>query len=187
MADPNFASIGDRLVSSGENQKAAGERLTLFSVELKRCSEVFNEEGTLANAIVATETGLRETRNFLSPVSSAFSFVAEIFDSIKIPKITFKKKTVRILGIKLRFIKSISIGSKRPFRSIAERLFLMSEEINNIRQSIRTIANAMNEVRGQFSTIKEKLSNGSVESNIAGKMLITSGTQMIDAGNTIRN
>lgn len=185
MATPNFASVGISLVSSGESQKLAGEKLTLFAVELSQCSEVFNEGGTLSTAMVATEEGLRATRNFLSPVASALSFVAEKFDLIKVPTISFKRKTVRIFDIKFRFVKGISIGSKKPFRRIADKLFSMSEEINNIRRSIRTIANAIGEVRGEFSTIKVKLSNGSVEANTAGKMLITSGVQMIDAGNRI--
>lgn len=185
MANPNFASVGNSLVSSGESQKSAGERLILFAVELKQCSEVFDEEGTLPNAITATEEGLVATRNFLLPVASAFNFIAEKFDSIKVPTISFKKKTVRILGVKLKFIKCISLGSKKPFRRVADKLFSMSEDIKNIRRSIRTIANAMSEVRGEFSTIKEKLSNGSIDANNAGKMLITSGVQMINAGSVI--
>lgn len=185
MPPPNFVPIGNSLVSSGEAQKASGEKLILFALELRQCSEVFNEDGTLSNSIVATEGGLRATRNVLSPIADALSFIAEKFDSIKIPKISFKKKTVRIFDVKFKFIKSISISSKKPFRRISEKLFSMSEEITNIRQSIRTIANAMSEVRGEFGTIKDKLSTGSVEANIAGKMLITSGVETINAGNLI--
>lgn len=180
---PDFKAVGTELITVGTKQKAIGKNLKAAAIRVATLAEVFNANGKLSGGLATVRSSVTTLRNYLGPVATALNFIANTLNGISIPTVSPRTTSINIPGIgNITVVTGVSVGRTEPFTGIGTRVNAILTNVNNARDTLAEIAEAVREFRGEFPTIKQELSGTANTLNQGGTEMETAGGSMITAG-----
>jgi len=179
----NPAVLGDEMIVAGQKQKSTGAKLAKAAGQLREFSKVLKAGEQLDTSLGSIRTGVRSTRTLLGPVVTALQFIVNALNGVRIPTITPQTRSINfpVIG-RVRFVTGITIGSTRPFTSMATRVNTVRANIANIRAALNAIANGLRDVRNELPQIRSNVLNTANEMDRGATDLIAAGDAMEVAG-----
>jgi len=182
----NPAVLGDEMIVAGQKQKSTGAKLTKAAGQLREFAKVLRAGEQLDTSLGSIRTGVRSTRTLLGPVVTALQFIVNALNGVRIPTITPQTRRIGfpVIG-RVRFVTGITIGSTRPFTSVATRVNTVRGNIANIRAALNAIANGLRDVRNELPQIRSNVLNTANEMDRGATDLIAAGDAIEVAGTAL--
>lgn len=180
---PDLQQFGNKMIIAGKKQVETGTKLKSYSDKTKHVGETLLRDRTIDQSIDSVETGTRSVRAIIYPIANVLHNISDMFNAVTVPTIDFTRKTIEIpiLGSQ-KFITGITLGSTKPFRSIATALENAADDLDKIRAALLTIADAMNMFQAQLPAISNNIITSAQDMKQAGSDMTDSGNAMIESG-----
>ena len=179
-------ALGNTMIDAGKNQIVTGGKLQDGAVALRGFGDNFKRGEMFPTSIDSVRDGVKLIRNLLSPVVSAFQFIENALNSVRVPTISVAMMSINfpVIG-RVRFVIGIIVGSTWPFTGIAARLELVRNDVANIRAALKTMADDLLVLRRDMPTMRTNLTNTADDMDSSGAAMIASGKAMQKAGRAL--
>lgn len=170
--------LGPSLVKAGQRMKNAAPKLKNAAGAVRRTAEFLHPASPLVQGVQSVMNGLNAIRLLLQYPTDAFDAIAGFLDDIKVP--TIERQTGVIMGITV--VTTLTVGSRRPFRSVAEECRKVSQRIFEIRVAMLTITTSWQTLVDRTPEIRNAVLEAADGMEAASGDLDQTGDALIEAG-----
>jgi hypothetical protein len=178
--------VGTQITNVGKKLESTGDKLSTTSQKLALVSNALANNGQLATSLVSIKNGASEVRGYLAPVSTGLAFIVTRLNAITVPTISFNTRTLDIATIKFTFVSGITVGSSKPFATMATKVQVFKDKVDGIRESLQNTVTGINSVVTSLPAMRTAITNGATDMNQTGVMLKEAGTTLIVAGDLLK-
>lgn len=179
----NPASTGAQLKAAGKQQLQVAARLKSSADFLDTAVKELAPRGQVVGSLSDVEAGTRSTRDLVGLPVPALRTIATTLDGIRIPTVAVNSRNINIPVIgRIRIVTGVTLGSTRPFRSVATSLRGVANDLSNVRVALLRVADAMAQLQDRMPEIRLGITRSANDLRNASKAMTSSGTAMIDAG-----
>src|SRR5882762_7482137 len=130
-------ALGNQMIAAGQKEATTGGKLQQAAVKLRASGDLLKTGGRIQTSINSVRDGLQSIRSLLGPVVTALQFIVNTLNGITVPTITPQFTTINfpVIG-RIRFVTGITIGSAKPFTTIATRVDTVRANVATIRDTL---------------------------------------------------